>query len=165
LKSDELRMAAYQIRCLDEGIPLSNIHNVRVWRALEMLLRALSPYGVRFEGSNDRNSSAVALSPFDWKDVQMRASARQAYAWRNVIEDVKNSDLGSKLGEGRMSHHPRGRTQRSRGAEKKDMGEDEEIALASDKPTMLKLAGEVTNALLHSYTRAHVIRFETTTSG
>ena len=67
---------------------------------------------------------------YAWKEQHHRATAREPYAWRAVLEEIKNSDLGSKCA---------------------DLQGKEEFVLMTDKPTMLKIAGEITSSLLHSY--------------
>ena len=69
---------------------------------------------------------------FLWKEKpHHRASAKEAYSWRVAIEEIKNNYLVEKC---------------------KGLSPSERLLLA-DKPAMLKIAGETTNALLHSYTR------------
>ncbi|MHB8567324.1 MAG: hypothetical protein ACYC7D_10325 [Nitrososphaerales archaeon] len=72
-----------------------------------------------------------------WKDPHRRAVAKDPYSWRSVIDLIKNSDLSAKCA---------GRT-------------PDELVLLTDKPTMLKIAGEITSALMHSYNLSHRITF------
>ena len=120
----------YVITCDDEGIlPLSNKHTRQIWMSVQKLLSIL----VR----DDQFASIQTL--FVWRErPHYRATAKEAYAWRGAIEEIKNNDLANKC---------------------KGLSHSEALLLA-DKPAMLKLAGETTNALLHSYTRGHAITFQ-----
>lgn len=121
----------YSISCVDEGgLHLSNSHEEEMWNSIQKLLELL----VR----ETQFSSMQTL--FAWKENKgHRASAREAYAWRGAIEEIKNNDLMKVT----SSLKP------------------EEVTLIADKPAMLKMAGEITNALLHSYGKMHLIRFGT----
>lgn len=79
---------------------------------------------------------------YAWKEGGHQALSKEPYAWRTALEEIKNSDLSAKCAN------------ESR----------ENAVLMADKPTMLKIAGEVTNALMHSYTLRHKITFIQRTS-
>lgn len=79
---------------------------------------------------------------YAWKGSKHLASAKEPYAWRAALEEIKDSDLSAKC-----------------------QSESREAAvIMADKPTMLKIAGEITNALLHSYTARHKVSFVQRTS-
>ncbi|MCL4517573.1 MAG: hypothetical protein M1587_00060 [Thaumarchaeota archaeon] len=73
-----------------------------------------------------------------WKAPHHNVGARELYSWRAAIEEIKNSDLQSKC------------------SEKKS---DQQYSSMIDKPAMLKMAGEITNSLMHSYSSGHRITF------
>lgn len=98
-----------------------------MWSSLERLIALLL--------IDSRFSSLDTL--YAWKEGQHAALAKEPYAWRAALEEIKNSDLSAKCSG--LSR--------------------EEAVLMADKPTMLKIAGEITNALMHSYTSRHKIRF------
>jgi hypothetical protein len=116
------------IICDDESVVLSNTRASEIWNSLDSLIRVLLEY----------SKFAEETLLWSWKEKSHRASAKEPYAWRAVLEEIKNSDLTAKCEEFR--------------------GTDEFI-LMTDKPTMLKIAGEITSALLHSYTSRHSISF------
>jgi hypothetical protein len=122
----------YVIDCASEdGKLLSNKRGISLWEALFDLTEILS--------RNGRLNSGAVL--FVWKSDQAhRAAAREPYAWREVIEEIKNSDL----------------TKECSGT----IADREKLVLMTDKPTMLKIAGEITNALMHSYSSGHSISFK-----
>lgn len=74
----------------------------------------------------------------EWKNKPKRkAIAKDPYAWRAVIDTLKNSDLKAMC-----------------------MGKTaEDLVVLTDKPLMLKIAGEITSALMHSYNLGHRISF------
>ncbi len=120
----------YVVSCDDEGnLPLSNKHTGQIWMSVQKLLQILV-----------RDSQFASMQTlFAWKErPHYRATAKEAYAWRGAIEEIKNNDLVEKC---------------------KGLNRSEVLLLA-DKPTMLKIAGETTNALQHSYTRGHAITFQ-----
>jgi len=119
----------FRITCDDENdLLLSNEHTKDIWTSFEKLMLMLV--------NDDKFSSMDTL--FAWKgQAGYKATSREAYAWRNAIEEIKNSNL-MDIGKGLS---------------------ESELLLVADKPAMLKVAGEVTNALLHSYTRGHAITF------
>lgn len=77
---------------------------------------------------------------FAWKrELESLASARESYAWRKAIDMIKENDLGEKC---------------------KSLKMDESVlSLMKSKPIMLRVAGEITNALIHSYSLRHKIAF------
>ncbi|MCL5067351.1 MAG: hypothetical protein M1368_03235, partial [Thaumarchaeota archaeon] len=72
-----------------------------------------------------------------WKEQHHVARANEPYAWRAAIEEIKNSDLSVKCAK----------------------VDAESRTIITDKPTMLKIAGEITNSLLHSYSTRHKVTF------
>jgi len=120
----------YVITCDDEGnLILSNKHTGQIWMSVQKLLHILV--------SDTQFASIQTL--FAWKESpHYRASAKEAYAWRGAIEEIKNNDLMKKC---------------------KGLNRTE-VLLMADKPAMLKIAGETANALLHSYTRGHAVTFQ-----
>ncbi len=77
---------------------------------------------------------------FSWKGrPSSTASARETYSWRRAIDLIKESDLGEKCNASK--ENPR------------------IVILMKSKPIMLRMAGEITNALLHSYNLGHKITF------
>ena len=75
---------------------------------------------------------------FSWKKTHHQAEAKEPYFWRFALDELKNSDLTAVCSEAR------GR---------------EDFVLMRDKPAMLKIGGEITNSLMHSYTARHKITF------
>jgi hypothetical protein len=73
-----------------------------------------------------------------WKSTRHAGTAKELYGWRAIMEEIKNSDLPSRCAT-------------SKG--------DAKFTLMIDKPAMLKIAGEITNALLHSYSKRHRTSF------
>jgi hypothetical protein len=73
---------------------------------------------------------------YSWKDGHHRSTPKEAYAWRAVLEEIKASNLSAKC-----ASHP----------------DREQAMLMADKPAMLKIAGEITNGLMHSYASGHRI--------
>jgi hypothetical protein len=85
---------------------------------------------------------SVKESLFGWRDQEAHlASARETYAWRGVIESIKAADLSEIT------------------AQIEKIGNVSPFSLTKSKPIMLRIAGEITNALLHSYTNHHKITF------
>ncbi|MDH2899435.1 MAG: hypothetical protein PXY39_00530 [archaeon] len=85
--------------------------------------------------------ASVKRSLFSWKDQEAYlVNAKETYAWRSVIDSIKAADLSEVASqlerEGKNSS-----------------------SLVRSKPIMLRVAGEITNALLHSYTNHHRITF------
>ena len=76
-----------------------------------------------------------AKGMFNWKSRDRRTEAREVYAWRSSIDLIKDSDLSVVDISGVVS------------------------PLTRSKPIMLRMAGEITNALLHSYNLGHRITF------
>ncbi len=122
----------FAIICNDESSNslLSNERTAEIWNTLDELIATLL------------KSSAFApeASLFAWKkESRHLASPREPYAWRAAIEEIKNSELTSMCQDFR--------------------GDAEKFVLITDKPAMLKIAGEITSSLLHSYTSRHRISF------
>jgi len=119
----------FAIICDDEsGLILSNERPSDIWDSLQDLMRVL------LKDSKFADESLL----FSWNESHHQATAKEPYAWRAALDEIKNSDLGAKCGEFR------GR---------------EEFVLMTDRPTMLKIASEITSALLHSYSSRHRISF------
>jgi hypothetical protein len=79
---------------------------------------------------------------FAWKKPGSShlANSRETYAWRKVIDSIKTAnleDLTPKVASKRTPSSP----------------------LIKSKPIMLRVAGEITNSLLHSYNNRHRIAF------
>jgi hypothetical protein len=122
----------YAIICTEEpaGTFLSNQRKKLVWDTLDELLKTL------LHTSQFADESIL----FSWKrESKHLASAREPYSWRAALDEIKNSDLPSKCETFR--------------------GDAEKFVLITDKPVMLKIAGEITNSLLHSYSSRHRISF------
>lgn len=111
----------------ESGTILSNWRSLETWGSLERLI------GILLKDSNFSSHETL----YAWKDGQHLALAKEPYAWRAALEEIKNSDLSTKCA---------------------DVSREDAVLLA-DKPTMLKIAGEITNALMHSYTARHKISF------
>ncbi|MGA2875227.1 MAG: hypothetical protein ABSE82_06775 [Nitrososphaerales archaeon] len=119
----------YALVCDDEsGLVLSNWRALEVWSALEKLIQML------LKDSDFSNFKVL----YSWKENHHLAVAKEPYAWRAAIEEIKNSDLTAKCAM---------------------IENREEATLMSDKPTMLKIAGEITNGLMHSYAARHKLNF------
>jgi len=112
----------------ESGLVLSNEHSPDIWDSLQDLI------GVLLKDSQFADKSVLSA----WKEQHHRATAKEPYAWRAALEEIKNSDLSSKCSEFRGK---------------------EEFVLMTDKPTMLKIAGEIITSLLHSYSSRHRISF------
>ena len=98
-----------------------------MWGALDLLLTILV-----------RDSSFASLDVLlSWKGDHHLANAREPYAWRSAIEEIKNSDLRKKC----------------------ESVDQDRLVVITDRPLMLKIAGEVTNALFHSYNTGHRLSF------
>ena len=129
------RLAAQEekfgIVCVDEsGLKISNTRKSDFWSTLDELVSIL------LENSNFTTETLL----FSWKkESHHLASAREVYAWRSTLEEIKNSDLVS--------------------VGRKLKGGGDKLVLFTDKPAMLKIAGEVTSSLLHSYSSRHRISF------
>jgi hypothetical protein len=122
----------YSIACLDEPDRpiLSNERSIAIWSAFDELVLNLL--------AESAFSSEAVL--FSWKkEPRHLATAKEPYAWRAAIEEIKNTELTIKA------------------ASFKD--DPEKFVLITDKPVMLKIAGEITSALLHSYSSRHRISF------
>jgi hypothetical protein len=122
-------LPVYALSCDDEsGLVLSNWHALEVWRTLEKLIQIL------LKDSDFSTHDAL----YSWKEDHHQALAKEPYAWRAAIEEIKNCDLNAKCSS---------------------VENREEANLMSDKPAMLKLAGEITNSLMHSYSARHKLSF------
>ena len=127
-------MKGYALHCDDEyGLVLSNSRGLENWQKFEKIV------GILLDDSHFSNYDTL----FAWKVNHHLAGAREPYAWRAALEEIKNSDLDAKC-----SH----------------IEDREEATFMSDKPTILKIAGEITNALMHSYDSRHKISFVQTFS-
>jgi hypothetical protein len=123
----------YALCCDDEsGLILSNWRSLELWSALERLIEVLLK-------DSDLNYQYL----YAWKEGRHLALAKEPYAWRGAIEEIKNSDLNAKCA--RIENR-------------------EKASLMCDKPMMLKIAGEITNGLMHSYTARHKLSFIQRTS-
>jgi hypothetical protein len=119
----------FALTCDEESSELSNSHELEIWQALESLTEIL-------QTGSQLPQNELLLS---WKSSHHHTTAREAYGWRAVIEEIKNSDLPTRCAKEKQ---------------------DPKYTLMIDKPAMLKIAGEITNALLHSYTRGHRVSFQ-----
>ncbi len=122
----------YAIRCdTESGTLISSKIELEAWNAILAFVEILE---------HEKHIS-VKQSLFYLMDHEAHlASAGETYAWRNVIDSIKASDL-SEVSSRSKSH---GATF---------------SALVKSKPIMLRMAGEISNALLHSYTNRHKITF------
>jgi hypothetical protein len=85
----------------------------------------------------DNDSKSRNPDLFSWRNGGAhQAFAKEVYAWREIIETIKSLDLENLA----LKH-------------------DDWSALAKSKPIMLRVAGEITAALLHSYDKRHKITF------
>lgn len=121
----------FAITCDDEpSVLLSNERREESWDTLNELALAL------LRSSGFASESVL----FAWKrEKHHLASVRESYAWRSVLEEIKNANLPENCQEFRA--------------------DSQKFILITDKPVMLKIAGEITNSLLHSYTLRHHISF------
>lgn len=116
------------IVCEDEGgRALSNDHDIDLWNALDLLVNILKT-------SSDLPTEVLEA----WKSPRHPVSAREVYAWRAAMEEIKNSELVARCA-GRKN--------------------DPLYGLMTDKPAMLKISGEITNALMHGYNSRHKITY------
>lgn len=122
----------FGIRCDTESARLiSSKIESEAWESIETL--------VEFLRSDE--DIAVKRELFSWKyEMSHLASAKETYAWRKVIDSIKASDLGLVGSEF-------------------DRSRKTTLTLAKSKPIMLRIAGEITNALLHSYSNRHRITY------
>jgi hypothetical protein len=121
----------FAIKCEVESLVISSSFEKEAWDSIEALVES--------QEKEVSNSSAIIL--FLWKKERNHlATAKETYIWRKVIDSIKASDLAqissdlNKLGKGAFP-------------------------LAGSKPIMLRVAGEITNALIHSYSHQHKISF------
>lgn len=116
----------------ESGTLLSSKLEQEAWDANQTL--------VEFLGSEKFPSVEDTL--FSWKKSGSShlANAKETYSWREVIDSIKAADLEelSMAIEGIGEKPP---------------------ALLKSKPIMLRVAGEITNSLLHSYNNRHKIKF------
>jgi hypothetical protein len=125
----------YVIVCNDENRPISNVRSEEMWSTLDDLIALLVEY----------SDFADVNMLFSWKKkANHNVSPKEVYAWRAALEEIKNSNLFEKS--------------------QKFLADNEKFVLITDKPTMLKIAGEITNCLQHSYTSRHKISFVTNQS-
>jgi len=131
MTQDDNRDLKFVLICIDEPLYpiLSNERTENTWNSVDDLIRILL--------KDSKFASDTDL--FAWRKPAHLASAREPYAWRAAIEEIKSSDLTAKCEE--LS------------------ADDERFVLTTDKPAMLKIAGEITNSLFHSYTSRHRISF------
>ncbi|MGI0084044.1 MAG: hypothetical protein ACREBQ_03080 [Nitrososphaerales archaeon] len=88
---------------------------------------------------------SLATLLFSWKkEPESLTSARETYAWRKAIDMIKESDLQEKCRSLEI--------------------EGSVLSLMNSKPIMLRIAGEITNSLIHSYNLRHRIAFFQTAS-
>src|SRR5690349_15203809 len=103
------------ITCDNEVRRLSNEHSSDIWDAFDLVFEIL------LRQSNFASHETL----FAWKQVHHLATAREPYAWRAALDELKNSDLTAAC----MEYKGR-----------------EFFVLMTDKPTMLKIGGEITNS-------------------
>lgn len=116
----------YALSCDNEGnLVLSNWRTLQVWDALEKLIAVLG-----------QDASLNRSLLYAWKEGHHRATAKEAYAWRGALDEIKGSDLSFKCG---------------------NLFDQDQVTLIADKPAMLKIAAEIANTLMHSYTNGHKI--------
>ncbi len=114
----------------ESGIELSSELEQEAWDANETLVKLLLKQSGRLEDLL-----------FSWKKLGMShlAGSKETYAWRGVIDSIKSANLedlsANKMGGAKWS------------------------PLVKSKPIMLRVAGEITNSLLHSYNNRHRIAF------
>lgn len=125
------RTTSFVLVCETEsGIVLSSELEREAWKANETLVKVL----LKQSGREDDLL-------FSWKKLGTShlASSKETYAWRGVIDSIKAANLeemsANKIGRARWS------------------------PLIKSKPIMLRVAGEITNSLLHSYNNRHRIAF------
>jgi hypothetical protein len=92
----------------------------------------------------DKNKNVGNESLERMKNSHLLAGARDFYAWRQFIEAIKEASLNSVADKARVDEGSK--------------------RLLTDRPLMLKIAGEITNALFHSYNMKHVISMSQTVS-
>jgi len=115
----------------ENGMLLSNKIELEAWDSIENLVSRLT--------GDDHVSPRDSL--FSWRtNPSHSASAKETYRWREVIDSIKTANLESTFDE----------------VEKQAK---RQFPLIKSRPVMLRIAGEITNALLHSYSYKHKIRF------
>jgi hypothetical protein len=98
------------------------------WVSIETLVRSL---GSKSGGADPKL--------FGWKERGYLAQPKDPFTWRRIIDEIKDKDLSFI-------------------ASTLDGEQEERVAsLMKSKPIMLKIAGEITNALYHSYQNRHKI--------
>jgi hypothetical protein len=125
----------FAIRCDSESQSLISSKIEReAWDSIQRLAEFLV---------QKEKSPAVRNSLFAWREQKAHlADARETYAWRGLIDSIKAADLSeAALQMQRNQKYTRA------------------SSLVTSKPIMLRIAGEITNALLHSYTYKHRITF------
>jgi hypothetical protein len=122
----------FAIRCENESQTLiSNRIEGEAWDSIESLAEFLER----------EKYPSVKEAMFLWRYEESHlASARETYAWRGFIDLIKSSDLAEIAS--RM----------------KRVGTTS-FSLVRSRPIMLRITGEITSALLHSYTNRHRITF------
>ena len=122
-------MTWFQFVCNSEkNEPISNRIDEKTVNSFESLLAIFRKRFIQ------ESSNLLEL----WKSKNHQASAKEPYAWREVLELVKSSDLSSLCS---------------------GIQDPELRKKMTDRPLMLKIAGEVTNAMSHSYNSKHRISF------
>src|SRR5271156_3194541 len=92
----------------ESGLVLSNERAPDIWDSLQDLITVL------LKNSDFTDKTILAA----WKEQHHQAVAREPYAWRAAIEEIKNSDLTALCSDFRGK---------------------ESFVLITDKPTMLKI--------------------------
>lgn len=152
-KTKKQQQRLFAIRCENEGgAILSSRIEGEAWDSIERLVELLGKReGTRATSSMSsmvHGSSIASDTLFSWRHEENHlAGAREAYAWRDAIDQIKACDLD----EIASSYSKRARSNVSPSSR--------EIELMKSKPIMLRLAGEITNTLLHSYNNRHEITF------
>jgi hypothetical protein len=120
----------FAILCDSEQVVLSSKTEDKAWTAVEALAQQL----------NSSLSEAGLRVMFGWKGKSHMADAKETYAWRRTIDSIKESDLSAQASMW--------------------TGASEDVRLLiKSRPIMLRMAGEITNALMHSYQNRHKISF------
>jgi hypothetical protein len=115
----------------ESGIVLSSELEREAWDANETLVKLL----LKENGKKDDDLL------FSWKKLGKThlASSKETYSWRGIIDSIKAANLedihANKIESAKRS------------------------PLIKSKPIMLRVAGEITNSLLHSYNYRHRIAF------
>lgn len=131
-ESDRSDGKRFAIRCESEGgLILSSELEADAWQSIDLLAAFLE---------ERKNPSANSML-FSWKLEEAHyAKAKEVYAWRGVIDSLKQADLSECHSSIKSS-------------------KGKSFPLIQSKPIMLRVAGEITNALLHSYNNRHMMSF------